>query len=392
MTHVTASVSSRLVARTRPLDVPADSFDLLDRLGRDGFAWFDGDAGFVTSGVAATVAPSDAPAFLRALAHDRDADTPAGAGPRAVGALPFAGDGRLTVPSLITARDADGRGWCTVVGRSDEPSPLRVAAGRPSRFRIEPCTTAEEWREAVAHALALIDAGQLEKVVLARAVRVEADRPFEPRTVLAELRRTQPACTVYAAGGFVGATPELLLRKRGNEVLSRPLAGTGTDVAGLLASRKDAHEHAVVVDAVVRALTPTCGAVRAEGPAPLVLADVTHLATSVSARCTDARASAIDLVRALHPTPAVAGAPRATALDAIRRLEPMGRGSYAGPCGWVDARGDGEFVVALRCGALEGATALLHSGAGIVTGSDPEAEWYETQQKLEPMLRALVRP
>jgi menaquinone-specific isochorismate synthase len=223
-------------------------------------------------------------------------------------------------------------------------------------------------------------------------VRVEADRPFEPRTVLAELRRTQPACTVYAAGGFVGATPELLLRKRGNEVLSRPLAGTGTDVAGLLASRKDAHEHAVVVDAVVRALTPTCGAVRAEGPAPLVLADVTHLATSVSARCTDARASAIDLVRALHPTPAVAGAPRATALDAIRRLEPMGRGSYAGPCGWVDARGDGEFVVALRCGALEGATALLHSGAGIVTGSDPEAEWFETQQKLEPMLRALVRP
>jgi menaquinone-specific isochorismate synthase len=392
MTHLTVSASSRLVARTRLLDVRADSFDLLDRLGRDGFAWLDGDAGFVTDGVAATVAPADAPAFLRTLAHERDADVPAWAGPRAVGALPFAGGGYLSVPSRITARDSDGRGWYTVVGRADEPSPLRVAARRPSRFGIEPCTTDEEWREAVAHALALIDAGQLEKVVLARAVRVEADRPFAPRTVLAELRRTQPGCTVYAAGGFVGATPELLVRKRGSDVLSRPLAGTGTDAARLLGSRKDAHEHAVVVDAVVRALTPTCGVVRAEGPAPLALADVTHLATSVSARCTDARASAIDLVRALHPTPAVAGTPRAAALDTIRRLEPMGRGNYAGPCGWVDARGDGEFVVALRCGALEGATALLYSGAGIVNGSDPEAEWYETQQKLEPMLRALVRP
>ncbi len=391
MTHVTVSASSRLVARTRPLDLPAD-FDLLDRLGHDGFAWLDRDAGFVTNGVAATVTPADAPAFLRALAHDRDGDAPAWAGPRAVGALPFAGGGRLTVPSLITARDADGRGWCTVVGDADEPLPLRVTAGRPSRFRIEACTNAEAWRESVERALTLIDAGRLEKVVLARAVRVDADRPFEPRAVLAELRRTQPGCTVYGAGGFVGATPELLVRKRGNDVLSRPLAGTGTDAARLVASHKDAHEHAVVVDAVVRALTPTCGAVRAEGPTPLVLADVTHLATSVSARCADARASAVDLVRALHPTPAVAGTPRPAALDAIRLLEPIGRGSYAGPCGWVDARGDGEFVVALRCGALDGAGALLHSGAGIVTGSDPEAEWDETQQKLEPMLRALVRP
>jgi menaquinone-specific isochorismate synthase len=391
MTHVTLPATSHLVARTRRFDAPGE-FELLDRLGRDGFAWLDGDAGFVTAGVAATVAPGDAPAFLRSLAHDRDDETPAEAGPRAVGALPFAGGGRLAVPSLITARDADGRGWCTVVGPADVPWPLRVASPRPSRFTIEPCTTADAWRTSVRRALELIDHQRLEKVVLARAVRVDADRPFEPRAVLAELRRTQPGCTVYAAGGFVGATPELLVRKRGNDVLSRPLAGTGTDAGRLLASAKDAHEHAVVVDAVVRALTPACGAVRAEGPAPLVLADVTHLATSVSARCADARTSAVDLLSALHPTPAVAGTPRSVALDVIRELEPMGRGNYAGPCGWVDARGDGDFVVALRCGVLEGATALLHAGAGIVAGSDPEAEWYETQQKLEPMLRALVRP
>ena len=303
MTHVTVSASTRLVARTRPLDVSAGSFDLLDRLGRDGFAWLEGDAGFVTDGVAATVAPADATAFLRTLPHDHDAGTPPWAGPRAVGALPFAGGGRLFVPSRITARDSDGRGWCTVVGQADASPPLRVAGSRPSRFRIEPCTTAEAWQGAVARALTLIDTGRLEKVVLSRAVRVDADRPFEPRAVLADLRRMQPGCTVYAAGGFVGATPELLVRKRGSEVFSRPLAGTGTDVQRLLASPKDAHEHAVVVDAVVRALTTTCGAVRTEGPAPLVLADVTHLATSVSATCADARASAIDLVAraASHP-------------------------------------------------------------------------------------------
>ncbi len=392
MTHVTLPASSHLVARTRAFDPRDESFDLLDRLGREGFAWLDDDAGFVTAGVAATVAPADAPAFLRALVHDRDADTPAWAGPRAVGALPFAGAGRLTVPSLITARDADGRGWCTTVGRADEPPPLRVASPRPSRFTIEPCTTADAWRDAVERALQLIDTHQLEKVVLARAVRVEADPPFEARSVLAELRRTQPGCTVYAAGGFVGASPELLLRKRGDDVLSRPLAGTGTDAGRLLASQKDAHEHAVAVDAVVQGLMGACGAVRTEGPAPLVLADVTHLATSVSARCADSRTSAIDLVAVLHPTPAVAGTPRPIALDAIQRLETTGRGNYAGPCGWVDARGDGDFVVALRCGALDGATALLHAGAGIVAGSDPDAEWYETQQKLEPMLRALIRP
>jgi menaquinone-specific isochorismate synthase len=269
---------------------------------------------------------------------------------------------------------------------------LRVASRAPSRFTVESCTTVDDWHRAVQRALDLIDRRRLEKVVLARAVRVEADRPFQPRAVLAQLQRTQPGCIVYAAGGFIGASPELLVRKRGNDVLSRPLAGTGTDPARLLASGKDGHEHRVVVDAVTRALTRCCGAVRAEGPAPIALADMTHLATTVSARCADARTSATDLMRALHPTPAVAGTPRAAALDAIRRLEAVDRGRYAGPCGWVDGRGDGEFVVSLRCGALDGPTAVLHAGAGIVAGSDPDAEWLETQQKLEPMLRALVRP
>jgi menaquinone-specific isochorismate synthase len=394
MTDLATARGAQLVARTRPIDPPRQ---LLDHLGGDGFAWLDGSAGFVTAGIAATVAPANAVGFLRALRHEHDCDAPGTAGPRAVGALPFDGTDMLVVPAVVIAQDADGRAWQTVVSdryaaaRGGGP-PLHIATPRPARFTVETCMRFDEWRDAVTGALDLIAAGVLEKVVLARAVRVEADQAVEPRAVLRELQRTQPGCTVYGASGFVGASPELLVRKRGSDVVSRPLAGTGTDAARLVASPKDAREHEIVVDAVSERLAMHCGAVRAEGPVPLGLVDVTHLATTVSGRCHDARTSAVDLARALHPTPAVAGTPRAAALDVIRQLERHGRGRYAGPCGWVDRRGDGEFVVALRCGALNGASAVLHAGAGIVAGSDPDAEWLETQQKLEPILRALVRP
>ena len=130
----------------------------------------------------------------------------------------------------------------------------------------------------------------------------------------------------------------------------------------------------------------------ADGPSPLELADVSHLATTVTARADAAATSIADLVAALHPTPAVAGTPREVALDAIDAMEPVARGRYAGPCGWIDRNGDGEFVVALRGGEIDGAHAVIHAGAGIVAGSDPAAEWAETQQKLTPMLQALVRP
>ena len=136
---------------------------------------------------------------------------------------------------------------------------------------------------------------------------------------------------------------------------------------------------------------PTCADFRASGPAPVALTDVTHLATTITAHLRDPDVSAVDLALALHPTPAVAGTPRAAALAAIRRLEPTPRDRYAGPCGWVDARGDGEFVVALRGAQIEGTRARLHAGAGIVAGSHAAAEWAETQAKLEPMLRALIR-
>jgi menaquinone-specific isochorismate synthase len=230
----------------------------------------------------------------------------------------------------------------------------------------------------------------VEKVVLARAVTVTADRPFVARTVLARLQATQPGCVAYVDNGFVGASPELLVRRKGDAVVCRPLAGTGVSADALQASRKDQHEHQLVVDAVVDTLALHCDVVHASPPAPMQFTDIAHLATLVTART--AHATAVDLAAALHPTPAVAGTPRERALALIAALETAPRGRYAGPFGWVDARGDGEFIVSLRGAEIVGARATLHAGAGIVTGSDAATEWAETGAKFRPMLAALVAP
>ena len=394
-----APAHPRLVARTERL---GDLDRLTDSFGIDGTAWLDGACGFVTAGIAAIVEPRDAVAALRAIDHvyvdARDHDTPhddttPAIGPRAVGALPFEGGGRMIIPACIVARDASGRVWRTTIAQSGDEPALHVAPqpNVASHYTIDQRTTFDAWDESVVAALALIDAGAAEKIVLAREIVVEADVPFDLRGVLENLHATQPGCVVYADGGFVGATPELLVRRTGDAVIARPMAGTGIDPAALVRSEKDAREHAFVVDAVCAALTTSCTDVTATGPAPVQLVDVTHLATTITGHLRDSEISAVDLALALHPTPAVAGTPRNAALAAIQRLEPAPRGHYAGPCGWVDARGDGEFVVALRGAEIDGPRARLHAGAGIVAGSNPAAEWAETQAKLEPMLRALVR-
>jgi menaquinone-specific isochorismate synthase len=401
----TSDVTLRAAARLRAHSVAGEApVDLLDAYSADGFAWIDGERGFVTSGVAAVVAPSDAVSFLATIEHSTAGDSvPASAGPRAVGALPFTGSGDLVVPAHIVGRDARGQVWRTDI-TLDEPglddtgldAPAAAGAERrtapPAEFRVTAATTRDEWRAMVESVLADIGRGSLAKVVLARAVHVDADQPFDVADVLAFLRRSQPGCIVYGDRGFVGASPELLVRKTAASVVCRPLAGTGTDTAALARSAKDAHEHHFVVDAVATTLAGFCSDVRADGPALLELADVSHLATTITGRLERAAISVVDLVAALHPTPAVGGTPRRLALDAIAAREPTPRGRYAGPCGWVDRNGDGEFVVALRGGVITGTHALIHAGAGIVSGSDPDAEWTETQQKLTPMLQALVRP
>ena len=389
MTHTPLHATARLRARTERIDDPGD---LLDHLGAGGFAWLTGDTGFVTAGVAAVVGVAEAVRVLDMVVHAVDGPAPAAAGPRAVGALPFAGarHGALVIPARIVGRDAHGGAWCTKIGEGH--APLHAARARASQFTVRSLVDPETWAHRVDEALASIARGTLEKVVLSRPVDVEADAPFDVASVLRVLRATQPGCTVYADGGFVGASPELLVRRHGARVESRPMAGTGRDASVLRASAKDAREHRLVVDAVVQALGTLCDDVRAGPPRPVRFATVVHLVTDVRARLADPSVSALDLALALHPTPAVGGWPVAPALDAIGRLERDGRGRYAGPCGWVGPDGDGELVVALRCAEIDGASARLHAGAGIVTGSDPGAEWDETQAKLEPMLRALVRP
>jgi menaquinone-specific isochorismate synthase len=248
-----------------------------------------------------------------------------------------------------------------------------------------------------------ISAGRLAKAVLAREVVVTADAPFDVAAVVDGLRRTQGGCFVFAAGGLVGATPELLVRRRNATVVSRPMAGTvsrgatgesdAAAEAALAASAKDGLEHRLVVDSVLSGLRTSGVAVTTvTDPQVARLATMSHLATTISGEVEHRSPSALELALALHPTPAVGGAPRDAALTMLRHLETFERGRYAGPVGWVDGRGDGVWGVALRCAELDEDRAQLVAGAGIVAGSDPDAEWAETQAKLEPMLQVLVRP
>jgi menaquinone-specific isochorismate synthase len=220
-------------------------------------------------------------------------------------------------------------------------------------------------------------------------------------TVLATLRREQPACFTYAAGNYVGASPELLARRRGHDVISRPMAGTVAQggsaaddrrlVAEMAASAKEQTEHRLVVDDV-RAKMGLLGALTPEvrGPEVVRLSTVAHLATTVGCRLRDPAMSALEVAALLHPTPAVAGVPGPAAMAAIAELEGFDRALYAGPVGWVDARGDGDWAVALRSATLDGTRARLVAGAGIVAGSDPDAEWDETEAKLAAMRSALM--
>jgi menaquinone-specific isochorismate synthase len=428
----------RLRSRTVRLDPPVDPFDLA---GETGFAW-SGPGGELVGTVTAARIPvgsrieraAEAAADLLAGA---EVDDPAGAGlgPVAVGALPFspAAPGELHVPALLLRRDPAGATWVTATAPAPAAPPpaadllarLRdladreVGAGRrpggrearrgaasgwPAARRLDrPDGNLDAWRASVALALEAIAAGRLDKVVLAREALVEAERPFPRAALLRRLRdRAGVEAFVYASGGLVGASPELLVSRRGRVVTSRPMAGTvprgataaaeASALARLTGSDKEAVEHRLVVDAVTEGLAKVADRVEV-APAEVVrLATVAHLATEVTAELTEPLPSALELAGLLHPTPAVGGCPRDAALAAIAALEPFDRGRYAGPVGWVDAAGDGEWAVALRCAALDGRRARLLAGAGIVPGSDPDEEWAETEHKLAAMLEVLLGP
>jgi len=243
----------------------------------------------------------------------------------------------------------------------------------------------------------------LEKVVLSRQVVVEANRPIRAATVATRLRSLYPSCMVFSIDGFVGASPELLVSRRGNDVWSLPLAGTiprsgDPEVdrrlaADLLGSAKERQEHALVVDEVADRLRPLCVSLSVPPVPDIVpLRNVSHLGTRICGQLRAEAPSALDLALLLHPTPAVAGMPTTEALAFLADVEAGDRGRYAGPVGWVDARGDGDWAVAIRCAELDGHRARLYAGAGVVADSNPAAELAETQLKFQALLAAVVRP
>lgn len=314
-------------------------------------------------------------------------------------------DSVLVVPEVVFG-ERDGRSFITTVGDVDPGLYLHPAGSGPlpsDRPRYGGASVPDVlWLEAVATAVSRIAKGTLDKVVLARDYAVWSKAPFDTRTLLTRLRVAFPECFTFLVSGLVGASPELLLRTRGRRVESIPLAGSaprdGDPVVDerlgkeLLASEKDRREHEMAAASVGRVLGELCERlVRDPMPTLLRLANVQHLATRFQGDLIagpDAP-DVFDLLTALHPTAAVGGSPTAEALDLIGELEGMDRGRYTGPVGWIDAAGNAEIAVALRCAEISGARARLFAGAGIVAGSLPEDELEETRIKLEAMLSVL---
>jgi isochorismate synthase len=361
-------------------------------------------------------------------------DGPAGAGLVAVGGFAFAPEGGaaphwagfgasgLTVPELALARRGrDVRLTVAVLAEADDlPEELvarverRLAGTRerslplldpaPSgRFRIASTAPPEHYEAAVARAVERIKDGAFEKIVLAREVAVHAPAPHDVAAVFGVLRAGFGSCFVYCAGrgdtAFVGASPELLVRREGLRASTVALAGSTRRSADpavdahlgeqLLHSEKDREEQAIVTRRIARALAPLSVWVTApDEPGIVRVANIQHLATPIRAQLTQP-GSALELAGLLHPTPAVGAEPHAAAAPLIPAFEGLDRGWYAGPVGWTDANEDGEFCVALRCALLRGAEARLYAGVGVVRDSDPAAELAETEVKLGALLPVL---
>ena len=409
-----------LRSRTVWLD-DAASVDLLAVAGTDGWLWERDRTGFAGRGTALRIPFPDGLAgrnaaevvadALGAIAIDCDDVGLPSSGPVAVGALPFDSSEptELYVPETTVGRTSDGRSWLTTVGTPTEPLEMIESAPQdPDGFELASPVPHSEWMDLVAEAVVEISAHRFDKVVLAREVRVHTNRVIHVPTVLRRLRSLYPVCTVVSApaptgGRFIAASPELLISRIGSSVRSHPLAGTiprsGNPEAdrvlaeGLLGSTKDRAEHDWVVQDVRRVLEPLCSRLDVPSePSIVSFRNVSHLGTLVSGTLGSIRPTAVALAAALHPTAAVGGTPRKAALDWLRTHERLDRGPYAGPVGWVDSRGDGEWVVGIRSAVIDGTTARLFAGVGVVEGSDPPSELAETQFKLQALLAAVVRP
>ncbi len=347
--------------------------------------------------------------------HEVEGDEgPAGTGVVAFATLPFdrTAPGELQVPEFLITQTASGDAWVSVaegagdwrerydhvVAPTQETQSLRSLTLQP---------TPEEYAHNVALAVEILRRKEIDKVVLARAVLGSVPDAIDAAAIAQRLRVREPICTLYSLPSpdgrrFVGASPELLVRRTGVTIQCRPLAGTITlppNVAPddyetwLLGSTKNLHEHAVVVDEIVANLANRYDDIDADAePSIVALRTVAHLATRITATSHDPEHApdALEVLRMLHPTAAVGGIPRRPAYDLIRRLEQHDRGAFAGPVGWVDANGDGEWWIGLRGVLLNGREFEAWAGAGIVSESDPIAEREETKAKLAVVLSSVL--
>jgi salicylate biosynthesis isochorismate synthase len=417
---------------------PSDRFFCFEQPDRDGFAIAGlGTAALVQAGGAGRFA--DAAAGCRAFADrmilgDASAER-APFGPLWVGGFAFADDGgaapewsslapaQLVMPEVALARrGGEARMAVTAsVLPGDDPDVVlagveeRLAGLRPAAMplldpdpveaaRVASAAPAEHFESAVTRAVERIAAGDVEKVVLAREVRVHAPGEIDPAPVYDGLRAGFPACFCYLVGTpeltFLGASPELLARREGQRVQTVALAGTRRRSADpsvdahlgeqLMQSPKDREEQAIVARRIMRNLDPVSVWVTA-APEPVLVKvmNVQHLATPIRAQLAEPL-HAVEVAGRLHPTPAVGGEPREKALPLIPALEGLDRGWYAGPVGWCDLFEDGEFCVALRCALLRGSVAHLYAGEGIVADSDPAQELEANEAKLQALLPLLT--
>ncbi|WP_314096714.1 isochorismate synthase [Microbacterium foliorum] len=418
-------MSSRLVVETREIDPVEDLLAFADPARP--LAWLRRGDGIVAVGagvvetvrVPAGTAPLRSAAIAdawRELAQDAEVDDELGlpgSGPVAFGALTFdedsAADSVLIVPSLVIGRHS-GRTWLTRIRRSSSADAAEEGAatreyGPHWAGTVGPgAQSPQGYQDSVRQALGRIAEGELSKVVLARDLTGSIPAGSDLRRLVRALSTGYPDTWAFAVDGLIGASPETLVTVQQRTVTARVLAGTigrGADAdadtvasAHLASSTKDLDEHQYAVQSVLASLRPHTRALAAsEQPFLLKLPNLFHLATDVEGELADG-GSSLDLVGALHPTAAVAGTPTPAAIAAIRELEPFDRGRYAGPVGWVDAAGNGEWAIALRCAQFSPGDGRIdvtaYAGAGIVAGSDPESELLETRVKFRPLVDALA--
>jgi menaquinone-specific isochorismate synthase len=411
-----------LVARTVAIDDPGALLSLLpENLGPDRVSsWVRRGEGLVGWGRALEFRATGPSRFAQAQmwwrsvvdhAVVRDDLHLPGTGPVTFGSFSYSADSpagaALVIPEVLVGQRGS-QWWLTSIRvGSHLPGTLTPSAALPPASPqdvtfADGALSGAQWSAVVARVVARISAGQMDKVVLARDLAVNASSAIDPRWLLQRLAERYDNTWVFAVDGLVGATPEMLVKLEKGLVTSRVLAGTirrtGDDehdlalAASLARSSKDLEEHEYAVRSVADALAPHCSSINVpESPFVLHLSNVMHLATDVAGVLTD-QATSLALAASLHPSAAVCGTPTLIADAAIRQLEQMDRGRYAGPVGWMDAAGDGEWGIALRCGAIDAtdpSRMRLFAGCGIVAGSDPDSELAESDAKFLPMRDAL---